>query len=386
MSPTDERWFDGHLDLASLEVRGRDMRRPLDELNAPPRVGKPEPPVGPNPPAAVTLDSLRRAGVERALATIFTAPRDATAWLGQGPETYPAGDPDAAHEAGARQLRVHQNWVHDADVSLGLFPDPEPTAGGAPEPPGRAFASTARVHSGRAVRLGILMENADPIRDPDELGWWVERGVVAVGMAWATPSRYAGGNTTDAGLTDTGRALADAIDALGVVHDASHLSDRALADLFDHARGPIIASHSNCRALLDPKHNPQYQRHLTDDAIRAIAGRGGVIGVNLVRNFVRYPLGERERPSIDDLCAHIGRIADLTGSADHVALGSDIDGGISADDLPEGLRSHADLHKVTAALAERGWSEPDLERFRRGNWERIFGGKATERQSGEATG
>jgi microsomal dipeptidase-like Zn-dependent dipeptidase len=148
---------------------------------------------------------------------------------------------------------------------------------------------------GRTVSLGVLMECADPIRDPDELPWWVERGVVAIGLAWWRGSRYATGNgepscTSGIGLTDLGRELVKRMDAQGVVHDASHLSDRALDDLFALTDKPVIASHSNCRALLGGVN----QRHLTDEAILEIGRRGGVIGLNLVKNFIRAGLNRAD--------------------------------------------------------------------------------------------
>ncbi len=91
-------WFDAHLDLACLAVNGRDMLAPLDEINGP----RAKRPVGVWPPAGVTLDSLRAGGVPRVLGTIFTETN------GDGPEGYPAGDAEAAHEVGLRQLRVYR--------------------------------------------------------------------------------------------------------------------------------------------------------------------------------------------------------------------------------------------------------------------------------------
>jgi membrane dipeptidase len=365
-------WFDAHLDLACLAVNGRDMLASLDEINGP----HARRPVGVWPPAAVTLDSLRAAGVTRVLATIFTETD------GKDADGYPAGDAEAAHEAGLRQLRVYHNWVHDAGVRLTDFADDAGDLTGAVDDAGggsRAYQAVTRAHAEAAIQMGILIENADPIRSPDELPWWVERGVVAVGMAWWTPSRYAGGNGTDTGLTDLGRALARAMDDLGVIHDLSHLSQRATDELLEATGRTVIASHSNCRALLGGTDNEAWQRHLADETIIEIGRRGGVIGLNLVRNFLRWTPGATPetlgRPSIDETIAHVERVCELTGSREHVGLGSDMDGGISADDLPEGIDTPGDLHTLSDALRARGWSDEEIAGFERGNWLRVLRGR-----------
>lgn len=378
MIPPDVTWFDAHLDLAYLAVSGRDMSARLEDVNAPkPMVG-----VGPHPPAAVTLPSLREGGVLDLLGTIFTETN------GEGAEGYPEGDAGAAHEAGLRQLRVYHNWVHDAGIRLTRFRDGDGHAPGASDDPDqRAYHSKTRTHTDRPVRMGILIENADPIRSPDELPWWLERGVVAIGLAWWTPSRYAGGNGTDTGLTDLGRAMIREMDAHRVVHDLSHLSQRSTDELLDATDRPVIASHSNARALLGGTDNPGWQRHLSDDTIKEIARRGGVIGLNLCANFLRFMPGEtgtsqgpggetpeKDRPTIDDAIALVEHVCEVAGSRAHVGLGSDMDGGFSATQMCEGIEKPSDLVKLAAALRARGWSAEEVGGFQRGNWLRFFAG------------
>lgn len=323
------RWFDGHLDLACLAALGRDMLAPSLETCG-----------GPHPPAGVTLGSLRSAGVYGALATIFTESG------GNEPEiAYAPGDAEAAHAAGLRQLDIYDSWCSDG-LACRLH-DLLPAVFGPP-----------------MLRIGILIEGADPIRSPEELAWWKERGVVAVGMAWWKSSRYAGGNGSDEGISDLGRLLVAEIDRIGVLHDASHLSDRALADLFQLTDRCILASHSNCRAIAEPGN----QRHLTDEAAREIIRRGGVIGLNLFGRF----LVQGRPATIDDCVAHVEHFCGLAGHARCVGLGSDIDGGFSADQLPEGLRSHADLGRLCDALRDRGWNDEAVEGFAWRNWARLL--------------
>jgi membrane dipeptidase len=331
-------WFDAHLDLAYLAEIGRDMRAPPDRC------------AGPLQPAAVTLPSLREGAVTACLGTIFTeaigpgAPRE-------GPYTYPTGDAPAARRAGLRQLALYHAW-RDA---------------GAIELLGRRAAQPAP--AGAPLRLGILMECADPIADPDDLLWWAEQGVICIGMAWARGSRYAGGNTTGAGLTDIGRQLAVRMDTLGVVHEVSHLSQRALDELLTLTSATVIASHSNCRALVAGVD----ERHLRDEAIREITRRGGVIGLNLYSAFLAPGLRAGGRATIEHCVAHIERICDLAGDRAHIGLGSDMDGGLAANRLPEGVNHPRDLRLLREALTARGWPEADLNSFSWGAWARFWG-------------
>jgi membrane dipeptidase len=329
--------FDAHLDLACLAVHRRDMLAP------PERAG------GPWPPAAITFPSLREGRMAGLLGTIFTEADGADA------EGYPAGDARAAHRAGLAQLGLYHDWHERGLIDLGF------TAG--------------RCDPARPGCI-ILMEGADPIREPDELGWWVERGVRVVGLAWARGTRYAGGNSTpDRGLTDAGRALLEGMIAAGVVHDVSHLSRPAFDEaMLAHERlgGRIIASHSNCAALVDPANH----RHLTDEQIRRIASHGGVIGLNLFRAFIRPGVDRADpadRPTIDQALRHVERVRELTGSAAHTGLGSDMDGGLSAHDLPAGINRPSDLHRLLEALASRGWEKDEIEAFAWGNWAGFFG-------------
>lgn len=343
------RWFDAHLDLAYLAACGRDIAAPLNPL------------AGPHPPAAVTLDSMREAGVAGCLATVFIEPHPSPFAGGATDEhpfiegvSYRAGDAESAHTAGAAQLSTYAQLASRGLIRLNTSQ-------------GRLQRQTGG--AGRAPWVGVLIEGADPIRSPSELTWWAQRGVVAVALAWWTASRYAGGNGTDEGLTPMGRELIAEIDRLGLVHDLSHLSQRSCDELLSLTDRPVIASHSNCRALLDGK----TQRHLADPAIREVARRGGVIGVVLHSAFIDSACDKEGRASVARLCDHIDRIADLHGHARAVGLGSDIDGGFSADRLPSGINSHGDLRLITDELSRRNHKDADIEAFAYGNWARFWG-------------
>jgi len=226
--------------------------------------------------------------------------------------------------------------------------------------------------------IGILIECADPIRSPDELEWWVSQSVCAIGLTWGNGSRYAGGNSKGEGLTDIGREMVRAMDALGVVHDLSHLSQRATDELLELAEGRVIASHSNCRALLGGEAgggNPWWQRHISDEVIKEVGKRGGVIGLNLCASFIRHGLDKAkgERPTISEAIDHVERVCELMGHRNGVGLGSDLDGGFSAEWLPAGMRTPSDLVLLTDELKQRGWSDDECAGFALGNWERFWG-------------
>ncbi len=354
-------WFDAHLDLACLAVNRRDMLAPLPADTSA---------IGPFAPASVTLPELAAGNVRFALATVFTEPD------GNDAVAYPAGDASRAHAVGRAQLEVYLTWRDMGLLSMDLPACLRIEPGIGEIRGGMGVASVVPVPLERRIarlistlHIGILIEGADPIRTPDELSWWKERGACAVGLAWAKQSRYAGGNTTDLGITDLGRALVREIDRLGLVHDASHLSDRAFGELLGLTDRRIIASHSNCRAIVDP--SGANQRHLTDDQIQAIVARGGIIGLNLFSKFLRPP-GKDGRATIDETIAHVERVCDLAGSRAHIGLGSDADGGFSMLALPEGIDRPRHFSKLTEALSSRGWSDEEVAGFAWKNWAQFW--------------
>jgi membrane dipeptidase len=319
-------WIDGHLDLAYLAVRGRDLRQPI----ADPAAG------------CVNLPALRSAGVNVAFATIFTE-------LGVDPATQPHGfltsdDVDDAERAGMQQLEIYESLEAEGELTIV-----------------RTLADLDR--PAPLPRIVILMEGADPIRSPDHVAEWARRGVRLVGLTWALGSRYAGGNARPGPLSALGREMVRALDAAGIVHDASHLADEALEGVLALARGRIVATHSNCRALL--KEN---QRHLRDDQIKAIAARDGIVGLNLYSTF----LATDRRATVDDCVRHVGHVAKMFGHRRGVALGSDMDGGFGPEKLPEGVDEPGKLGALTAGLEEIGWATGEREAFASGNWDRFL--------------
>ena len=149
-------------------------------------------------------------------------------------------------------------------------------------------------------------------------------GVRAMGLVWNHRNQLAEGvsDDTGSGLTSLGRRVVQAMEEWGMIVDVSHLNDAGFWDVDRITRRPFIASHSNPRAL------SAHPRNLTDSQIKALAARGGVMGINFHGPFSARAAG------LDDVIAHIDYIASLIGIA-HVGLGSDFDG---IPEGPEGLR------------------------------------------------
>jgi membrane dipeptidase len=335
---------DGHLDLAYNALRGRDLTRPAATLPADAE-GIP----------SVSLPDLRAGGVRLVCGTIFCEPSSRDAIHGYH-------NAEEAHEQGWRQLQ----WYHAQSASgamrvvksAGDLPAPDDTAGttgGAKAP-----AAPAPVH------CILLMEGADPIGSPRELRQWFDGGVRIIGLAWKR-TRYAGGTGEPGPLTVEGVALIGAMDQLGMIHDVSHLAEEAFWELLDRSGGPVIASHSNCRAIIPT------DRQLTDAMIRAIVERGGVIGVNFYDRFLLPPDSYGRRPAqLADVIRQIRHVCDVSGSAASIGLGTDMDGGFGQEHLPTEIRFSSDLPRVGEALAQAKFSEGDIRAVLGGNWLEYF--------------
>jgi membrane dipeptidase len=219
-------------------------------------------------------------------------------------------------------------------------------------------------------RLGLvlLMEGADGIRQPSELEEWFNEGLRIIGPAW-TGTRYSGGTSEPGPLTPAGRELLEVMADLGLILDLSHMAEEAVSQALDTFEGTLIASHSNCRALLDGSEKPD--RHLTDEMIGGIAARDGVIGAVIYNRFLKgtWRSGDgREGITLEHVAAQIDHICQLVGDAKHIGLGSDFDGGFGLSRVPEGLDSVADLGLIGDRLAAWGYTPPEVEAIMGGNW------------------
>ncbi len=192
----------------------------------------------------------------------------------------------------------------------------------------------------------LLMEGADPIETPSQLGAWTDMGVRIIGPAWSR-TRYTGGTGAPGGLTNLGVQLLKAMRRKKVILDLSHMADQAVADAFELWRGPIICSHSNARAIVPG------DRQITDATAAEVARRGGILGISFYPTHLR----KAGRTTLDDAVRHAVHLARAAGGPEHVGLGTDLDGGMDSrygpmQDLGElkGLRGRLRKHFSAAQV------------------------------------
>ncbi len=212
----------------------------------------------------------------------------------------------------------------------------------------------------------LLMENGDPITEPRQFEEWYERGVRIVGPAWMA-SRYCGGTGQPGGLTTLGYELLDVMASFKAILDVSHMAEQAFFEALDHYTGTIIASHSN------PRYFRNTDRHLSDEMIRRLAERDGVMGVVMFNRFMSETWQKGDPKSdvpFQRIIEIIDYVCQVTGSAAHIGLGSDFDGGFGAESVPAGIQTVMDLWKIGEALRQHGYSESDIEAVLSGNFMR----------------
>jgi len=221
-------------------------------------------------------------------------------------------------------------------------------------------------------RLGLvmLMEGADPILEPAQVEEWYARGLRIIGPAWSA-TRYSGGTRAPGPLTDLGRELLEVMANFKMVLDLSHMTPEACYEALDRYEGPLFASHSNPLKFRTDRPD----RNLSDRIIELIAGRDGVVGIIPYNLFLvnDWRLGDRkDAATMDTVIAAIDHVCQITGSARHVGIGSDFDGGFGSEAAPLGFETVADLWEIGPALAARGYAPDDVTAILSNNVLRIL--------------
>lgn len=218
----------------------------------------------------------------------------------------------------------------------------------------------------------LSLEGADSLVTLDYLEVACQYGLRAVGPAHYGPGRYANGTDATGKMGANGLALLKKMDELHLILDATHLCDDAFWQALDNFRGPVWASHNNCRALVD--HNRQY----SDEMIKALIDRGAVIGVALdawmmVPNWERgVSTPEAMQCNLEKIMDHIDHICKIAGNTLHVGIGTDLDGAFGKEQCPYDLETIADLQKLIPLLKDRGYSDKDISNMMHENWLRFL--------------
>jgi membrane dipeptidase len=222
----------------------------------------------------------------------------------------------------------------------------------------------AAPEAGRQVGILLAMEGADPIQTPDDLETWYARGLRSIGLSWGK-TRYAGSSSEPGGLSELGAQLLRAMKQRGMIFDTAHLAEQAFWEALKVWEGRFVYTHGIPRYFLP---NP---RALSDDQIKALAGRDGVMGISPYNAFYYRHRSDPAGLTITDVVNAIDYVCQLLGTAAHVAIGSDLDGGFGAESTPAGMDTTADLQLIPPALRARGFSEADINAITHDNWLRV---------------
>ena len=235
-----------------------------------------------------------------------------------------------------------------------------------------------------AVIMGL--QNADEFRDVKDVKAFYQLGLRCAQLTYNTQNLLGSGSTerVDGGVSDYGVEIIKAMNDVGMLVDVSHSGDRTTLDAIELSPKPIAITHSNCRALNN------HPRLKTDEAIKKLAAKGGVMGITGVRMFVR----DKEPTTIEDIVDHIDHVVKLVG-IEHVGIGSDSDL-LGYDRMPpeqlkqlraaykasyafrdridtDGFDHPQKVYDLTDALLRRGYSDANIELVLGGNFRRLLG-------------
>ena len=261
------------------------------------------------------------------------------------------------------------------------------------------------------ISFALGIENGSAIEDKlENVAHFHQRGVRYITLTHSkdnllSDASFNSGKRTWNGLSPFGRQVVAEMNRVGIMVDVSHLSDDAIRQAVEVSQTPVIASHSSCRHF-----TPGFERNISDELIRVVAAKGGVVMINFGSDFLSQAanayglqvrnalqtfadqrgLKDREHPEVkafmesylrehppryakvEDVADHIDHVVKLVG-IDHVGLGSDFDG--VGPTLPIGLKDVSQYPNLFRVLLERGYSEADIEKIASGNvfrvWQRV---------------
>ena len=348
--------IDAHLDLSMNAMEwNRDLRRPISEINERETGLTDKPDRG---KGVVSLPELRKGNIGLVVATQiarYVAPGNPLpgwhspeqAWAQtQGQVAWYKAMEDAGE-----MVQVNDSASLEKHVALW---------------------SNGQPNDEKPVGYILSLEGADSIVTIKHLERAFEYGLRAVGPAHYGPGRYAQGTDATGFMGRTGHELLREMERLNMILDATHLCDDSFWEALDHFNGHVWASHNNCRALVN--HNRQF----SDEQIKALIERGAVIGGALdawmmVPGWVRGKSDPKEMNcNLDVMIDHLDHICQIAGNARHIGIGSDLDGAFGREQCPYDLETIADLQKIPALLAKRGYSDADIENVMHGNWLRFL--------------
>lgn len=337
---------DLHLDLSMCAMEwNRDLRLPVDVINAR-EAGMTDKPDRGN--ATVSLEALRQGNIKLVVATQIAR------YVEPGSSISGWNSPGQAWAQTQAQLAWYQVMVEQGEMiqindKQGL----------------EQWLPVAEQDS----RVGFILslEGADSLIDLSYLHRAYAYGLRAIGPAHYGPGRYANGTNATGKMGHMGISLLKEMDTLQMILDVTHLCDDAFWQAIDLYKGPVWASHNNCRALVP--HNRQF----SDEQIRVLIDKGAVIGAAcdawmIVPDWVRgISTPQNMNCGLEQLADHIDHICQLAGNAKHVAIGTDLDGGYGREQCPYDIETISDISKLALILERRGYSNQNVEGIFHGN-------------------
>ncbi|MGI9424637.1 MAG: dipeptidase, partial [Hyphomicrobiaceae bacterium] len=267
-----------------------------------------------------------------------------------------------------------------------------------PKSPFRQIETTADLdHAKAAGDVGVILglQNCRPIADElDRIHFFRRLGLRIMQLTYNYRNALGDGclEPEQAGLTLLGRDAVRLMNEVGIAIDLSHVGQRTMRDTIEHSAQPVLITHANARGLAD------LERNKTDDILRMVAERGGVIGASIYGPMC-WNQDPSRKPTLDDFYRHLDHLVDVAG-IEHVGFGTDLATGanyprmaferghwrrweginrfnrIFGEDIPSrylaDCNKHSDLPKITEALLARGWQEADIRGYLGGNFRRAL--------------
>jgi membrane dipeptidase len=348
--------IDAHLDLSMNALEwNRDLTRPVAEINAREKglTDKPD-----REKAVVALPELRKGDIGLVVATQIAR------YVAPGNNLPGWHSPQQAWAQTQGQVAYYKTMEEAGEMTQIIdLPGLEKHV---------ALWTDGKGNATKPIGYILSLEGADSMISLKNVEIAYNYGLRAIGPAHYGPGRYANGTDATGKMGNNGLELLKEMERLNIILDATHLCDDAFWQALDNFNGHVWASHNNCRALVN--HNRQY----SDDMIKALIERGAVIGAALdawmmVPGWVRgQSTPEGMNCNLEVMVDHIDHICQIAGNADHVGIGSDLDGAFGREQCPYDLITIADLDKIPALLGKRGYTKTDIENMMHGNWLRFL--------------
>jgi len=348
--------IDAHLDLSMNALEwNRDLKKPVAEINQREKDLKDKPDRG---NALVSLPELRKGNIGLVVATQiaryvrednplpgWNSPEQAWAQTQGQLAWYRAMEEEGEmiQITDIESLEKHlQLWLHELPWST------------------------------KPIGYILSLEGADSIVNLNFLEKAYQDGLRALGPAHYGPGRYANGTDATGGLGPKGRELLKEMERMNIILDATHLCDDSFWEAMDVFNGHVWASHNNCRKLVN--HNRQF----SDEQIKVLIERGAVIG-GALDAWMMVPDWKRGKSNpkdmncnLEKIIDHMDHICQIAGNANHVGIGSDLDGAFGREQCPYDLETIADLQSLPSLLNKRGYNSSEIEGVMFGNWLRFL--------------